>query len=324
MKLSPSTPPFLQKLSAIPAVFFCLFLSVSLPAQDKKPAKPEVEPLTFCFYNLKNYLAMDRKVDGETQVGAGKPEREIKPLIEALLDIQPDILGVCEIGSDEFLRDLQSRLKAGGIDLPHTELVRDAAGWDRNLALLSRHPIVARNSKDKLTYTIGELVMPHQRGILDVTVAPTETYRLRLVGLHFKSKREIEEADQALMRLNEAMLTRKHVDEILEAEPGANLLVFGDLNDTRNEPPIRTLQGRFGRHNYLSSLTLRDKYGFAWTHHWSWADNYSRLDFALLSKGISPEVSREDSHIYHWEDWDKASDHRPLVVKITPKDRVVK
>jgi len=141
------------------------------------------------------------------------------------------------------------------------------------------------------------------------------------VGLHLKSKREIPEADQAEMRLNEARLARQHIDRILAAEPGANLIVYGDFNDLRIEPPVKTLQGKFGRADYLSSLTLDDQYGFRWTHHWSFADDYSRLDYILLSKGVSPEVDRPTSHIYHWDKWDTASDHRPLVVKITPEDR---
>ncbi len=267
---------------------------------------------------------MDRKVNGETKIDAPKPEREIKPLVEALLEMKPDILGVCEIGDQKHVEDLQGRLKAGGVDLPHTFIVHDAAGWERNLAIFSKFPIVENHSRDDLTYNIGDTLLPLQRGILDVTFAPNPDYRLRLVGLHLKSKREVDEADQALMRLNEARLARQHIEGILVEEPGTNLIVYGDLNDTQDEYPIREIKGRFGRQDYLTALTLDDKYGFKWTHHWSWADIYARIDFALLSKGVSPEVSRDDSHIFHWDDWDKASDHRPLVVKIIPVDKVTK
>ena len=284
-------------------------------------AQGSPEPVTVVFYNLKNYLAMERRVDGEIVEDAPKPDKEIEALIEGIVEIQPDILGVCEIGDAAYLADFQARLKAVGIDLPNTELVTAASGHNRNLALLTRFPIAARNSRDDYSYLIGDQRLPFQRGVLDVTVAINPTYHLRYVGLHLKSKRDVPEADQALMRLNEARLARKHIDRIYESEPGANLLVTGDFNDLRIEPPVKTLQGGFGRQAHLTSLTLKDKYGFRWTHHWGFADSYSRFDFALYSEGLKPELDRDNCRIFHWDDWDTASDHRPLVLSIVPEDR---
>lgn len=278
------------------------------------------EPVTLVFYNLKNYLAMDRRVSGEVLEAAPKPEKEVEEVVKAIIAMSPDILGICEIGDASYLNDLQTRLKDAGLDLPNTELVTAASGHNRNLGLLSKYPIVDRASRDDYTYELDGKKFPFQRGVLDVKLAISPTYHLRYVGLHLKSKREVPEADQALMRLNEARLARKHIDQIFEEEPGVNLIVAGDFNDLRIEPPVKTLQSGLGRDGYLSSLTLDDQYGFRWTHHWSFADSYSRFDYVLYSKGITKEIERPLSHIYHWEDWDKASDHRPLVVKITPDD----
>ena len=266
--------------------------------------------IIFVAYNLWNYLAMDRRIDGETVENAPKPEEQVVALIDAITAVQPDILGVCELGDETFLQDLRTRLKAKGIDLPHTEMVEDRWEGSRNLALLSRFPIVDRNSRDDLNYRLDNTVQPFQRGILDVTIAPSDDYRLRCVGLHLKSKREVRDADQAAMRRNEAQLAREHIDGILTEQPGANLIVYGDFNDTRNEAPVRTLQGRFGTDGWLDDLKLEDRFGFRWTHHWSWADIYARLDFALVSSGLSPEVDRDRSYILHFKNWNLASDHR--------------
>ena len=211
------------------AVFFLSLPGFPVHAQEVK-AKPGVEetaPVTLVFYNLKNYLAMERRLNGEIVEAAPKPESEIAPLIEGLLAMAPDILGVCEIGDESFVKDLQSRLKAGGIDLPHTEIVTDSAGWNRNLALLSRYPIIARQSRDDYTYVLDGTKHAFQRGILDVKLAINPQYHLRYLGLHLKSKREVPEGDETLMRLNEARLARQHIDRILEAEPGTNLIVAG-------------------------------------------------------------------------------------------------
>jgi endonuclease/exonuclease/phosphatase family metal-dependent hydrolase len=295
------------------------------PARSDAPvapfAKKEQGEIIFVAYNLWNYLAMDRRIDGETVEDAPKPEDQVTALIDAIAASQPDILGVCEIGDETFLKDLQKRLKSKGIDLPHTEMIEDDWEGSRNLALLSRFPIVERNSRDDLNYRLDDTVQPFQRGILDVTVAPTSDYRLRCVGLHLKSKREVRQADQAAMRRNEAQLAREHIDAILADQPGVNLITYGDFNDTRNEAPVRTLQGRFGTDGWLDDLKLEDQYGFRWTHYWNWADIYARIDFALVSPGLSPEIDRDRSYILHFKDWALASDHRPLVVSLKPEDQ---
>lgn len=296
--------------------FFCALFALTPFLEAEEP-----DPITLVFYNLKNYLAMERRLDGEIIEDAPKPEREVEAVIEGIVAMQPDVLAVCELGDATFLDDLQSRLKEVGIDLPHTELVTSASGYNRNLALFSRFPISGSDSRDDYTYSLDDNKLPFQRGVLDTKLVISPQYHLRLIGLHLKSKREVPDADQALMRLNEARLARQHIDKIFAEEPGANLIVVGDLNDLRIEPPVKTLQGNFGSDSYLSSLTLADQYGFRWTHHWSYADSYARFDFALYSKGLSPEIERDQSHIYHWDDWDTASDHRPLVIRITPEDQ---
>jgi len=307
-------------VSAIASVSASVILLFNLAPTASSQDAAEGE-ITFVAYNLWNYLAMDRRIGGETVDDAPKPADQIAALIHAISLARPDILGVCELGDESFLADLQNRLKKIGIDLPHTEMVTAANQQNRNLALLSRFPIVARHSRDDLSYRIDDTVLPLQRGILDVVVAPTEGYRLRCIGLHLKSKREVKDGDQSLMRRNEAQLARDHIDAILKAEPGANLLVYGDFNDTRNEPPVRTLQGRFGTKSYLEDLKLEDRFGFRWTHHWSWADIYARIDFALVARGLSPEIDRDRSYLLHPPNWDLASDHRPLVVRLVPKDK---
>ena len=131
----------------------------------------------------------------------------------------------------------------------------------------------------------------------------------------------VPEADQAVMRRNEAYLVRRHVDAILAQSPGANLLLYGDLNDTRNEPTVREIQGPFGSPTYLRDIQVADADGYRWTYYWRYADIYSRFDFALASPGLYPEVLLDRSLIVSAPDWFTASDHRPVVVRLVPVDR---
>jgi len=284
------------------------------------PLAAQDTPVRFVAYNLKNYLPMDRSVGGQSVSGAPKPEAEIAAILATLVDLKPDLLGVCEIGGEAEVADLKSRLKAVGIDLPHHEWV-DAADADRHLALLSRFPIVARNSARDLVYRLGEAELPFQRGILDATVEFPSGYRLRCLGLHFKSKREVPEGDQAMMRRHEADLLRRHADTILAADPQTNLLVYGDLNDTRNEPAIRAVQGSNNSPGHLSTIYLKDRFGMSWTHHWDFANLYSRIDYILFNEALRPEIVF-DQCLVHWrDDWEEGSDHRALLAVISPADR---
>lgn len=289
------------------AVFFTLAARLSAA---------EAEPLTFCSYNLKNWLTMEAS-GGRPAIS--KPEAARARVVSMLAAIHPDILGVCEIGTAEDLAELQHRLQLAGVDLPYTEL---AHGGDetRRLALLSRLPIKARNSQTTLTYQIGAQTLPFQRGILDVTIAITPTFDLHLLGVHLKSMRTVPDADQAEMRRNEARLLRLHLDALFAQEPGARILAYGDFNTHRNDPAVAEVMGspRTGDTTMLDVL-LRDANGEVWTHFWDMADVYSRLDYCFTSRLLRPHIDTRSSHIHSEHDFIKASDHRPLVLRIRPE-----
>ncbi|MGK0186571.1 MAG: endonuclease/exonuclease/phosphatase family metal-dependent hydrolase [Verrucomicrobiales bacterium] len=287
------------------------------PTETTAPAT--AQPVKFVSYNLKNYLNMDRRVGGEFREDAPKPEPEIAKMVEFLVTIDPDIIGICEIGVEADLIDLQARLKTSGLDLPHREWV-DGADSVRHVAALSRFPFVARDHQTDLGYLLNSKEFKFNRGILDATVQLAPDYKLRLLGIHLKSKREVRDGDQALMRRNEAQLLRNHVEKILEADANENVVMYGDFNDTRNETPIKVLQGKYNSAKYMRDIQVADKNGFRWTYYWSWADIYSRFDFAFVSRGLYPEIVQEQSYIFAHPDWFTASDHRPVVLAISPKD----
>ena len=289
-----------------PAVFYALAALLSAA---------EPERLTFCSYNLKNWLTMERSIG---KPATPKPENERAQVVKMLVAIHPDILGICEIGTADDLAELQQRLQAAGLDLPYTEL---AHGGDpsRRLALLSRLPIKTRNTQTTLTYQIGTQTLPFQRGILDVTIAITPTFDLHLLGVHLKSMRTVSEADQSEMRRNEARLLRLHIDSIFSQEPDACILTYGDFNAHRNEPSLAEIMGSpRSSETSLTDVLLRDANGEVWTHFWDTADIYSRLDYCFTSRLLRPHIDTRSSYVHSDRDFYKASDHRPLVLKISP------
>jgi endonuclease/exonuclease/phosphatase family metal-dependent hydrolase len=69
----------------------------------------------------------------------------------------------------------------------------------------------------------------------------------------------------------------------------------------------------------MTDLPLHDADGLVWTHFWDAADVYSRLDFVFASRNLRPLIDLRKARIYTARDFDKASDHRPLVLTIAEK-----
>ena len=270
-------------------------------------------PVRFLAYNLKNYLTMRRYSAGET-VYTKKPEAEIAALIEIIGSAKPDILGVCEIGKQADLIDLQHRLNAIGVKLPHIHRVH---GSDRTraLGLLSRFPIISTGTPKVINYTIENMPFSISRGILDATVELPRR-NLRLLGVHFKSKRPSKEADQALMRRNESLLMRQHIIEITKSDPEMHLLAYGDFNDTKSSKSVSSVRGRSNSHSYLNIIELLDQRGESWTHHWKHEDIYSRIDFVMANSRLKPFIDQKESKLLDHENWELASDHRPMLIVI--------
>jgi len=243
--------------------------------------------------------------------GAPKPESEIAALVAMVKRIRPDVLGVVEIGDETMLADFQGRLSAAGMDFSHSEWVASPESG-RHIALLSRFPIVARNSMPDVAFELDGRLQRMGRGILDATLQVAPDYQLRLVGVHLKSRRVVPAFDEKKFRAREAQLVRKHLDAIFKAAPSVNLLLFGDLNDTKNESPVREIQGVAGSRTAMRDLPLRDAQGLVWTHFWQEADVYSRIDYLLASPGLWPELNLSRSGIGGGREWRRASDHRPL------------
>ncbi len=269
------------------------------------------EGVRFISYNVENWLTMDRFVDGKSLKGAPKPDSEKQAVTEILARQKPDILGLCEIGQASDLADVQQRLKAAGLDLPNSYYT---GGSDpvRHLGILSRFPITSTSKSAILEYQLAGKTFQINRGILDATIeAHGKPYHF--IGLHLKSKRDSEQGDQEAIRLNEARLVRNHIENLLKANPNERIVVYGDCNDTRGTPVIKLLVGKYSSPSYLTAIPMKDSRQMAWTHYWAAQDIYSRIDFIMVTQEMKKDVDFPASHIIDDAEWNKASDHRPVM-----------
>jgi len=290
-------------------------LAVPAPAVAEPPrvreTKEDRPAIRFVTYNVENWLTMERFVNGKAVPGVAKPEKERRAVVEAILSSKPDVLGISEIGNESDVEDLKKHLSDAGMPLPHSHLSR---GGDptRSLVILSRFPIGSTKVHGNLSYRLGDREYVMQRGILDASVN-TPAGAFRFLGVHLKSKREVEDGDQEEMRRSEAHLLRRELDRILQEDPQARLVVYGDFNDTRQSPTIKTVHGS-GNGSRLKMIALKDSRGHYWTHHWSSEDVYSRIDYVFVSPALGRAVDWDLCKILDNEAVAAASDHRPLLV----------
>jgi endonuclease/exonuclease/phosphatase family metal-dependent hydrolase len=266
----------------------------------------------FMAYNVRNWLVMDRYVDNVLQRSKPKPDGEKAAVIRMITAHSPDVIGLCEIGTAGDLEEIREMLKSAGLDLPHSHYT---GGTDkvRHLGLLSRFPITATSRPAENEFRLHGQTFGINRSILDATLQ-IRGKPYRFLGVHLKSKRPIEEADQEQLRVNEARLLRRHVDAILGEDPVARLVVYVDFNDTRPTRTFKTATGNYNDPGYLTAVPVKDSRGHAWTHHWAPHDIYSRIDFVTVTRELRREVDFPASYIIDDAGWEQASDHRPLLV----------
>jgi endonuclease/exonuclease/phosphatase family metal-dependent hydrolase len=103
---------------------------------------------------------------------------------------------------------------------------------------------------------------------------------------------------------------------VLDSDRDANLLVYGDMNDTKDQPAMQEIVGSRRRADHLIELPLTDVQGDYWTYYHRQSDTYDRIDYIIVNAVLLPQIDQRLSYIYRSKDWYSASDHRPIVAVI--------
>lgn len=278
-------------------------------------------------YNVENYLLQP------SGTRPAKPEAAKAKVCESILALKPDVLALQEIGGTNALFEIQSVLKTNGLDLPNWELI---TGFDTNIhvAVLSRFPITARHPHTNETFLLAGQQFRVSRGFAEVEIKVNDHFAFTLITAHLKSRRPIPEADEADLRLEEAIVLRGIIDPLLTASPDLHLVVLGDFNDLRSSKPVKTILGGRGKKGLVDTrpaerngdappasdrrLATRN---IAWTHYYNVDDTYSRIDYILLSKGMAKAWIPSETYVLASPNWGFGSDHRPLVATFLAEDK---
>jgi endonuclease/exonuclease/phosphatase family metal-dependent hydrolase len=291
------------------------------------PAALHAETFRVAEYNLENYL--DQPTETRRFVKSDDAKAKICESIRAM---KPDVIALEEMGTTNALLELRASLKAEGLDFPYWEHV---SGFDTNihLTVLSKFPITARRPHTNENFLLDGRRFSASRGFLEVDIQVNTNYSFTLLGAHLKSKRPVPEGDEAELRLQEAKLLREKIDAVLKAKPNANLVVLGDLNNTKDSPSTKAIIGtgkfrlvdtRPAERNGDNAVNPNPRFSpmnVTWTYYYGVEDTYSRIDYILLSPGMAREWVKKETYALALPNWGVGSDHRPIVAAFEAADK---
>ena len=270
-------------------------------------------------YNVETYL--DQPTESRH---FAKSEAAKAKICEVIHTIKPDVIALEEMGTTNALLELQARLKSQGLDFPFWEHIQ---GYDTNIhvAILSQLPITARHPHTNDNFLLDGRRFRVSRGFAEVEIRATTNFTFTLIAAHLKSRRPIAQADESELRLQEAKILRGIVDEKFARNPDAKLVVLGDFNDVRNSASTKAVIGR-GKFK-LTDTRPAERNGdnpprenpqseprnVTWTHYHGIADEYTRIDYILISLALVKNWVKEDTYIPMVPNWGVGSDHRPIV-----------
>lgn len=267
------------------------------------------EPARVVSWNLENHTLASRWVEGHFLPGYPKPENEKRAVIQALLQLRPDILLLQEVGGAPFLRELRDDLGRAGLFFPTATYL---AGPDENrrIAVMTVLPVVRWLRHGAVTMGIGEAVV--RRGLLGMETVidgvPTRVYTL-----HLKSRRQVDQADPAANthRLAEAESLARWIKADAERYGPTEIVLMGDFNDLPDSPVLDRLMNLGEEQNSLRRVPLVDNDGADWTHFFRRRKSHTAIDHLLLTGGleaVSGGISAPPA------EFGRSSDHRALWV----------
>lgn len=247
----------------------------------------------------------DESADPGT-IEAAVPSAQVEARLDAIgavLDrLDADVVLLQEVEHLALLRRLGARTGHGEARLIEGN---DPRGID--VGLLSRWPVVRYRGRAGELDAEGRRLWP--RDAVEAVVQAGDA-RLVLLGTHLSS--HLSDADGA-RRLEQAARLRQLADEAVAAEPGALVLVGGDLNDEAGSTPLEPL---FGDGRWIDGAGGRAGGRAGAAPDWTWSDGrlHRALDHLALRSG------RSEALVAGWvaggPEVAAASDHRPVVLDL--------
>ena len=276
---------------------------------------------------------------------ATDPER-IDRIASLLRPHAPDVVSLQEVGGEAATTALASALGGG-----YAQVLGDADARGIRCAVLSRLPVVSSGvlRAEHLPFPrfhredpepFGARI-PLRRPIPEVVVDAGEIGPVRVLAVHFKSRRgtpmreagvqlpaattaELAEAEARAVawRCAEALFVRRVIDERLAKDPGERLVVCGDFNDVSGSLPLRIVMGTAGTDAPRADalVSVAELIPIAERISVLHGGEPAAIDHALVSPALAARLERCAYDRTDLIDLAKAttayaSDHAPLVMR---------
>ena len=269
---------------AFQAVRGCARLSSSMPTV--RIATFNVENL-FARFQFKSNTDADAAVkDGwrSDQTKFAVNDEESKHITGALLnDVDADILCLQEVEGLDVLKRFRSQYLGGRRAYPYGLVIDGNDPRRIDVAVLSKLPIVSARSWQHLPYNRGYVF---SRDCLECDVEVPDGSRLTVYNNHFKSMIG-GRGHTKPKRVRQSKAVRELIKGRFGTRAGQNgnqFVVCGDFNDYRGTGSGITALTDWAE---VQDMVRRLPQGEEWTHHWSRQDEYSQLDYLLLSDSLA-------------------------------------
>ena len=282
-----------------------------LQTETSVPDKPEVR---VAFYNVENLFdteddpyrldeeflpTSDKKWDN------GRYEDKIAKLAKVIAAMNyPELLGLAEIENEAVLRKLIEHpdLAEADYDIVHYDSP-DVRGID--VALLYRTVSFTPESSQAIPLTFeGEDYKSRDILLVSGTLGKDAKYNTVHVLVNHWPSRRGGVAKSEPRRLVAAQTARQAVDELMQSDPLANVILLGDFND---EPTNRSIteglratgsvkkKDPFQLYNTVAALDEQGRGSYQFRGNWN------MLDQIILSQGLVEDARRADDYHYRAE-----------------------
>ena len=274
---------------------------------ESEPARAESfdkDEIRICFWNVKNYLDTYRITNGR-RVKAAKPESEKAEVIATLKRINPDILGLAEIGGMPNLKEFRRLLKKEGLDYPYYAISENNADYPQ-CAILSRAPVGFSKNAGRGSFDYFGDTRHSPRGITLASFKLGETDFIFGV-VHLKSRfgdRVRDPQFSAFRALECGAILRS-----LRAYKDMPVIIAGDFNDEPKDKVPQFLMKEGGFSLLAADSPSAPKY----TYFWAKEKQYYLYDFFLANEDARVKLSPQ-THVGKINN--KASDHAPIYIDL--------
>lgn len=285
--------------------YLALLISLLLPlvsaAQRDTPARSSV---TVAFYNVENLFdTVDDPGTGDDeflpasakQWDARKYNKKLKDIAGTLGSLNktelPGLIGLAEVENRKVLEDLikESPLRRGKYEIVHFDSP-DERGID--VALLYRPDEFTVVESRTIAISFAFDPEDRTRDILYVR-GQLDDGKIYHVYVNHWPSRAGTERESEMRRITVAAALRKDIDNILNFENDARIIIMGDFND---EPTNRSLMQVLMATNKRKNFNYRDLYNLMYDSHntgeagtIAWRENWQMFDQIIVSYSLLSE-----------------------------------